>query len=94
MIWQSNIFKVLTMLRSNEINYETLAYDVPVSFYTGHEPNFSHISCAHISKSKSCFNMKSSTYDFHVKTKIMANFQIYISVPLKSLSYAFFLSPF
>ena len=27
--------------------------------------------------------MKSSTYYFHIKTKILANFQICISVPLK-----------
>ena len=37
---------------------------------------------AHISERKRCFNMKSSTYYFHVKTKILADFQICISVPL------------
>ena len=29
-----------------------------------------------------CFNVKSSTYCFHMKTKILADFQICISVPL------------
>ena len=39
-------------------------------------------SRAHISKNKRCFNVKSSTYYFHMKTKILTNFQICISVPL------------
>ena len=34
------------------------------------------------SKSIRCFNMKSSAYYFYTKTKIMIDFQIYISVPL------------
>ena len=29
-----------------------------------------------------CFNLKSSTCYFHVKTKILADFQIYVNVPL------------
>ena len=37
---------------------------------------------AHISKSKRCFNVKSPTYYFHIKTNTMADFQICISVPL------------
>ena len=45
--------------------------------------NFSHISRAHISKCKRCFNVKSSTYYFHMKAKIFTDFQICISVPLK-----------
>ena len=36
----------------------------------------------HISQSKRCFNVKHSTYHFHMKTKILADFQICISVPL------------
>ena len=40
------------------------------------------MSRAHISKSKRCFNMKSSTYYFHMKRKIWSDFQICISVPL------------
>ena len=36
----------------------------------------------YISKSKGCFNVKSSTYYVHMKTKILADFQICISVPL------------
>ena len=31
---------------------------------------------------KRFFNMKSSTYYFHMKTKILADFEICISVPL------------
>ena len=45
--------------------------------------NFSDISRAHIPKIKMCFNVKSATYYFHMKMKILADFQICISVPLK-----------
>ena len=38
----------------------------------------------HISESKTCFNVKSSTYYFLMKTKILADFQICISVPFSS----------
>ena len=48
--------------------------------------NVSHISRAHISKSKSCFNEKSSTYFFQLRTKILTDFQICISVPLTKQS--------
>ena len=44
--------------------------------------NFSHISRVHISQSKRCFNVKSLTYYFHMKTKILTAFHICISVPL------------
>ena len=43
---------------------------------------FQHISHAHISKSKRCLNVKSSTNYFHIKANTMADFQICISVPL------------
>ena len=33
--------------------------------------------------SQRCFNVKFSTYYFHMKTKMLTDFQIYISVPLK-----------
>ena len=39
---------------------------------------------AHNSKSKSCFNVKSSTSYFHMNAKILAYFQICIRVPLIS----------
>ena len=42
---------------------------------------FTYLS--HISKNKSCFNVKCLTCYFHIKTKILADFQICISVPLK-----------
>ena len=44
-----------------------------------------HISRAHISKSKSCFNEKSSTHYLHMKTKILAYFQICVGAPLKQI---------
>ena len=37
---------------------------------------YSHISRAYISNRKKYFNVKSSTYYFHVHTKILADFQI------------------
>ena len=42
------------------------------------------ISRAHISKSRWSFNVKSSAYYFHMKTKILTDFQICISVPLSN----------
>ena len=38
-------------------------------------------------ESKRGFNGKSSTYYFHMKTKILPDFQIYISVPLTPEAY-------
>ena len=43
---------------------------------------FSHNSRAHISESKWCFKVKFTTYYFHMKMKILADFQICIIVPL------------
>ena len=42
---------------------------------------FSYLS-ALISKCKSCFNVESSTYYFHVKKMTLADFEICISLPL------------
>ena len=47
--------------------------------------NFSHILRSDISKSKRYFHVKSSTYCFYKKTKILADFQICISVPLSKI---------
>ena len=52
----------------------------------------SRISRAHISKTKRCFNVKSSTYYFHMKTKILVDFQICLSVPLIKHFFGFILS--
>ena len=41
---------------------------------------FSHISRAHFSKRNKCFNVKTLTYYFHVKTTILVDFLICISV--------------
>ena len=43
-----------------------------------------NISRAHILKHKRCFNVKFAPFYFHVKAKILADFQICISVPLTS----------
>ena len=40
----------------------------------------------HTSKSKRCFNEKSSTYYFYMKTKMLQDFQMWISAPLVSIS--------
>ena len=45
--------------------------------------HISHVR-AHVSQSKRCVNVKSSTYYFPMKTKILADFQIFISVPFMS----------
>ena len=49
--------------------------------------NFLHISRTRISKRKRCFNVKSSTSCFHVKAKILTDFEICISVPLIYLNF-------
>ena len=46
----------------------------------------SHISHAHILKSKKFFNVKSSTYYFHMKIKMLAGFQICLSELLSGLA--------
>ena len=45
-----------------------------------------YITCAYL-KIKRYFNVKSSTFYFQVKTKILVDFQICISVPLKKENY-------
>ena len=47
-----------------------------------------HISRARISKRKRCVNMEFSTYYFHMETKILADFQISISVPLSQITFS------
>ena len=44
---------------------------------------FTYLTCTYLRK-KRCCNLKSSTYYFDMKTKALADFQICISVPLKS----------
>ena len=41
---------------------------------------------SHISKSKRCFNVICSTYYFHMKTRVLADFQICISEPLSEVA--------
>ena len=49
------------------------------------QTNFSYISREHIPRTKRRFNLKSSTDSFHMKTKILAEFHICVSVPLRTL---------
>ena len=49
-----------------------------------------HISDVRKSQKVEHFNVKLSTYYFHMKTKILADFQICISVPLRSQNTFFF----
>ena len=44
--------------------------------------NFHILTCAYL-KNKTCLYAKSSAYYFHMKTKILPDFRICISVPLK-----------
>ena len=39
----------------------------------------------HISESKGCYNLIPSAHYFHLKTKMLADFQVCISVPLSFL---------
>ena len=44
---------------------------------------FTNLTCVYLKKKKECVNVKSSTSYFHMKRKILADFQIDISVPLR-----------
>ena len=44
----------------------------------------SHISYVRVSQNVKGLNVNTSTYYLHVKTKILADFEIYISVPLRT----------
>ena len=44
--------------------------------------NFFKYVGVHISESKRCYNVIPSVHYFHVKTEMLADFQICISVPL------------
>ena len=44
---------------------------------------FTYLTCAYL-KNKRCFNVKSLTFYFHMKTKTLADFQICISLPLSA----------
>ena len=47
---------------------------------------FTYFTCAYLKKYKVfCYNVKSSTYYFHMKTKLLADFEICISVPLSDV---------
>ena len=50
--------------------------------------NFSYISRVHISKRTKNFNVRSSTYYIHITTKILTDFQICISAPLRIFIFA------
>ena len=58
--------------------------------------NFSHILHAHISKIKSVLKWNLQTHYFHMRTKILADFQICISAPLKGFMKALkaFIKPY
>ena len=52
--------------------------------------SYSFCMCTYLKKIKVCFNVKSPTYYFYVRTKILADFQICISVPLKKTHVLFY----
>ena len=46
---------------------------------------FTYLACAYISERKRCFSVKSPTHHFHLETKILADFQICISISSKEV---------
>ena len=64
-----------------------LVFDIFYCFWMFVNNHFTFLTCA-ISKIKMRYNVESSTYYFIVKTKILLDFQICISVPLLT-SYMF-----
>ena len=58
-----------------------LIFNIFYCFWMLENKFFIYLTCPYLKKWK-CFNAKSSTYYFHMKTKIFSDFQICISVPL------------
>ena len=48
---------------------------------------FTHLTCAYL-KDKSCFIAKFLTYYFYMKTNMLTDFQICISVPLNKIGFS------
>ena len=76
------ILRILELF-AREACKSRLIFNIFFCFWMFVNKSFTYLSRALISESKRCFNLKSSTYYFHIKTKISADFQICISVPLK-----------
>ena len=72
------ILRILELFTCKFVNFlkSGLIFNISYSFWM----------CTHLKKIKGCFNGKSPTYYFHIRTKILADFQICISVPLKKNS--------
>ena len=56
----------------------TLIFNIFYCFLMFVNKLFTHLTCAYLKKR--CFNVKSSTYHFHITTKLMADFQICIAL--------------
>ena len=84
-----HIFNQLPQLGQICWRYTNADFKIFVHVCVHIKTNFSHISVAYISKRERRFNDKSSTYHFHAKTKILADFQICISVSLSVIHWDF-----
>ena len=84
-----HIFNQLLQLGQICWRYTNADFKIFVHVCVHIKTNFSHISVAYISKRERRFNDKSSTYHFHAKTKILADFQISISVSLSVIHWDF-----
>ena len=62
---------------------KNVGYSMFYCFWTFVNKLFTYHICAYV-KSRRCFIVKSSKYYFHMKTNILADFEICISVPLKT----------
>ena len=72
-------------LRTEDRRIQTPIFNIFYCFWMFANKLFTYLTCAYLKKLRRCFNVKSSTYYFHMKTKILLDFQICISVPLRWL---------
>ena len=75
------IFPVICPLSIVDSLKSRLIFNISYCFWMFVNKLFIYLTCAYL-KSKRCFHVKLSTYYFHIKMKILADFQICISLPL------------
>ena len=76
------ILRIIELLKFVNFLKSRLIFNIFYYFQMFVNKLFPYLTWANLRKIKICFNVKFSTYYFHVKTYILAEFQICISVPL------------
>ena len=74
----NQMLRILEFLPVNFVHFLKirLTFNIFYCFWIFVNKLFTYLTCAYL-KSKRCFNVKSSTYFFHMNTHILADFQIF-----------------